>query len=71
MSITEEESKRSQASYQQISFNYDGNNATEEKEMDDPKDEEPDEPYVPNPKFYIPEDVEIVRIFLNPKRKEM
>ncbi|KAJ6634763.1 Protein suppressor of white apricot [Pseudolycoriella hygida] len=53
----EEESKRSQSSYQQIAFNYDGNNEIEEKE--EPKDEEPDEIFVPNPKFYIPEDVEI------------
>lgn len=56
--ITEEESKRLQASYQQISFNYDGNTATEPKE--EPKDEEPDETFVPNPKFHIPADIEIV-----------
>ncbi|XP_037031478.1 protein suppressor of white apricot isoform X3 [Bradysia coprophila] len=55
----EEESKRSQASYQQISFNYDGNSATEEKEVEEPKDEETDEPFVPNPKFHIPQDIEI------------
>ncbi|KAG4070652.1 hypothetical protein HA402_013572 [Bradysia odoriphaga] len=55
----EEESKRSQPSYQQISFNYDGNSATEEREVEDPKDEETDEPFVPNPKFHIPEDIEI------------
>lgn len=60
-SITEEESKRLQASYQQIAFNYDGNNPTEQKE--EPKEEEPDEAFVQNPKFYIPEDIEIVSSF--------
>lgn len=58
--FTEEESKRLQASYGQISFNYDGNAATEQKE--EPKDEEPDEAFVPNPKFVIPDDIEIVSV---------
>lgn len=52
-----------QGSYQQISFNYDGNNATaEDKAVDEAKDEEPDEPFVPNLKFYIPEDIEVVSV---------
>lgn len=60
--FTEEESKRlfgnQSASYGQVAFSYDGNNTIEQKE--EPKEEEPDEVFVPNPKFYIPNDIEIV-----------
>lgn len=66
--LAEEEQKRGQIGYGQIGFNYDqastsSNQNTEEskEDDDDKKDDVPDEPYVPNPRFYIPPDMELVR----------
>lgn len=71
--FTEEELKRlkSNIGNAQIAFDYDkpqGNienpNASEETEVkEEDKDEPPDEVYVPHPKFFIPEGVELVSGF--------
>lgn len=65
--FAEENQKRQQSGYGQVGFNYDASsssqqNASEEssKTDDDNKDDQPDEVYVPHPRFYIPPDMEIV-----------
>lgn len=63
------------SSYGQIGFNYDqaqastseGNseqNSDSKETEEDSKDDSPDEVFVPNPKFYIPPGMELVRINL-------
>lgn len=60
------------SSYGQIGFNYDQASTSESnpeqnepKEIEeDSKDDSPDEAFVPNPKFYIPPDMELVTINL-------
>lgn len=66
MILAEEEQKRGQSAYGQIGFNYDqpttSNNQNNEQEDtdDEKKNEEPDEPFIPNPRFYIPSGVKVV-----------
>lgn len=67
---TEEELKRLKTQgYGQIGFNYDqertSTDSPEEfkKDDEDSKDEPPDEVYVPNSKFFIPQGMQLVSIF--------
>lgn len=67
--IVEEELKRlhkmHSSTYGQVPHNYDKeetNTATVEEVA---KDEEPDELFVPNPKFFIPEDIELVKFYIS------
>lgn len=62
----EENQKRQNSGYGQVGFNYDQStqNTSEEsaKAANENKDEQPDEVYVPHPRFYIPPGMELVRI---------
>lgn len=66
--LTEEELKRFKACYGQIEFDYDAETSKRtdnwpENPSEGEKDEdsnEPDEIYVPHPKFIIPADIELV-----------
>lgn len=52
--------------YAQVAFNYDAQPAetenSNENGNDEEIDEQPDEPYVPHPKFFIPADVDLVSL---------
>lgn len=65
ITFTEEELKRlhkqRSSTYGQVPFSYDKKNDNEDiKPVDEQKEEEPDEVFVPHPKFYIPPDIELV-----------
>lgn len=55
--------------YAQVAFNYDAapapNENSNENGTEEELDEQPDEPYVPHPKFFIPADIDLVRIQSN------
>lgn len=65
----EENQKRLENGYGQVAFNYD-QTSTSQNDMNEEsakaenlnRDDCPDEPYVPHPRFYIPPGVELVRL---------
>lgn len=48
------------STYGQVAHNYDKEETNTATADEVSKDEEPDELFVPNPKFFIPEDIELV-----------
>lgn len=59
VNFLEESSKRSSA-HGQFAYNYDKTETLAIESVEEPKDEEPDEVFVPHPNFYVPPDIPVV-----------
>lgn len=59
-----EESLKRSSAHGQIAFNYDKTDTLAIESVEGPKDEEPDEVFVPHPNFYVPPDIPLVCLFV-------
>lgn len=55
-----EESLKRSSAHGQIAFNYDKPEILAIESVEEPKDEEPDEVFVPHPNFYVPPEIPLV-----------